>query len=140
MLNYFNLIVFSHYNLTLHVQIPSEQVKTIWPTAVVSVYSLYRWVAWRKARGVPYMIACIDCIDFHPVKLPGTAFLFDTQSPQVIDTLWTLPLDLKPNIIPLTGDMNSTSDQIYQGTSNKALCCFIAQWFSQGHWDTAADQ
>lgn len=79
------------------------------------------------------MIACIDCIDFHPVKLPGTAFLFDTQSPQVIDTLWTLPLDLKPNIIPLTGDMNSTSDQIYQGTSNKALCCFIAQWFSQGH-------
>lgn len=79
------------------------------------------------------MIACIDCIDFHPVKLPSTAFLFDTQSPQVIDTLWTLPLDLKPNIIPLTGDMNSTSDQIYQGTSNKALCCFIAQWFSQGH-------
>ena len=79
------------------------------------------------------MIACIDCIDFHPVKLHSTAFLFDTQSPPVIDAQWTLPLELQPNIIPLTGDMNSTSDQIYQGTSNKALCCFIAQSCSQGH-------
>lgn len=85
------------------------------------------------------MIACIDYIDFHPIKLPGTAFLFDTQSPPVIDTRWSHPPELQPNIIPLTQDMNSTSHQIYHWTSNKALCCFIAHSCSQGHRAATAD-
>ena len=44
----------------------------------------------------------IACIDFHPVKLPSTALLFDIQSPPVMDNLVDLPLELQPNIIPLT--------------------------------------
>ncbi len=61
------------------------------------------------------MIAYIDCIDFHPVKLPSTAFLFDTQSPPVIDPRWTHPFELQPNIIPLTGDMNLPQTRSIRG-------------------------
>lgn len=43
----------------------------------------------------------IAYIDFHPVKLLSTAFLFDVQSPPVINSLWTLPLELEPDIISL---------------------------------------